>query len=403
MKCDNLVFKILALSKKPNDIEIMNDIKNIINSMFNYSSDTPSVTLKTILVNPSEFDTMRDVNVIPDYFNTFDDFLLTGNIPKKGMTYTLEIKKSALTRVAPETLTAIIIHDILHNVMSDCARSRFMNAYNNALDTFVSKDLLYIYSNTIRSEVMFMMFLDICLRPFELTTVGYDYIGCDEVLVSLDLGEIYDKYIKSKYSSEYVPDKQPERIVVETKNDSNVVRRMMQACKNGDIRQVVLDYQRFSPLLFVKYSLDRASSGKFNIGGKDFQSCGLYDFSTNSNTDVLHNPMLENAAVSMKKQVNIRFEIDKIIVAAKYIDTEAQRAAVLYDIRCLQLKLVNMRQDIEKKILRERGDTRLLKSDLELVNSYFDELDKIRNEIANTPQRQVHYGVFVKYPAGYDF
>lgn len=409
LKSKSLITALFGLCEAPNDIMRKNEVIKTVNGIFKSSDNEEYIDfkLRDIIINNIDDSRINAVNIIPHYTTDFDRILFKSREYEESSIfhYSIEIRYDALKNMSPETLAAIISYYVLQ-MISGCFIIRFRSAYANAIDDVgINDTMLSIYSSVIRSEVMYLMFTDICMRPFESLIAGYDYLGFEDVMVELGLAEAFDSYVRKKYSLDSCPMSPNNNIAEETKNDIKCVRRFLISCKDGTIRQVYCELKQYCPILAIKMQ-DRLRIGIDSR--EDKLVFGLCDIPNNSiNGMSTANPLFESSILlesmlTPDDQIELRFQLDKILVSAKYIDTEAQRAATLYEIKCLELKISKKLKDIMKRLKKHPDDVSLNKNK-EVLLGYYNELENTRNEIVKTPQRQVHYGVFVKYPAGYDF
>ena len=144
------------MTKKGHDSEVSKQIVNLINEMNGEDS------LDKIYVNEVDNFNIPDVVVLPLYNRNFNTFLLTDQYQTCPFGYTVEIHSRCFTRYTAEELVAVIIHDILQNIQSCSAKTRFMKAYNYVMNKYTMEHILDVFDGISSSEVGFMGFIDIC-------------------------------------------------------------------------------------------------------------------------------------------------------------------------------------------------------------------------------------------------
>lgn len=385
------------MTKKGHDSEIAKQLINLINQMSGEDS------LDKIYVNEKDNFNIPDVVVLPLYNRNFNSFLLTDQYQTCPFGYTIEIHSRCFTSYTAEELVAVIIHDILQNIQSCSAKTRFMKAYNYAMNKYTMDHILEVFDGISSSEVAFMGFIDICCRPFRVPVMNHDYVGTDEVLKNMGLGDAYDSYLSKAMNgmNHFInmdsSNNSPEaRIETELKRDFQTMKTIFQSCMDKDIRHYYQMIRDGIPLVSLEYLTTR-SSATTALGFADRRKTFRRRFdSTNSEATAI-----TESFINPKNEIELRFQVDKIIADMRYAETEAEREVILIKIKNLAIKLTKQKVDLEKKYKKNPQD-QSLRSKLEYIQNFLDELDMLRDKTVKMDIRQKKYGVFINYPEGYE-
>lgn len=393
---DLIIAMDLFMTKKGQDL---NARKNLVTSINNLTGED---SLDAIYVNNIDNFNIPDVAVIPLYNKNFNLFLMDGDLSNTcPFGYTIEIHERCFDDYSAEELTAAVMHDIMQNVQSCSAKVRFMKAYNSVMNKYKTDDILSTFDNISNSEVTFMIYMDICTRPFRVPVMQYDYLGTDEVLKTMGLGDAYDQYLNKVYDSSVHwinPDSKndtPEkRIEIETKNDYRTVKTVLSACMDKDIRHYYNMVRNGVPLV----TLDYIFGNKTTVA-----SLGLISRQRNFKSNYQPSNTVEamsESFVNPKNELEIRFQIDKIISEMRYAESEAEREVILFKIKNLSLKLYKTQTRLTKEY-EHRADDKKLRKQIETIQNFLDELDALRDKTVKMDIKEKRYGVFVKTPVAY--
>ena len=106
-----------------------------------------------------------------------------------------------------------------------------------------------------------------------------------------------------------------------------------------------------------------------------------------------------------KSESEFRYKLNKIIIASKYLDSEDERTSILVDIYNLNSKLSKFIDKEESKM--NTGKTK--KEDIDQIakvnylRTMQDELKGLETSIVNSDIKPKKFGIFIEYPAGYDY
>lgn len=387
------------MTKKGHDSEISKQIVNLINQMNGEDS------LDKIYVNEIDNFNIPDVVVLPLYNRNFNSFLLTDQYQTCPFGYTVEIHSRCFTTYTAEELVAVIIHDILQNIQSCSAKTRFMKAYNYAMNKYTMEHILDVFDGISSSEVGFIGFIDICCRPFRVPVMAHDYIGTDEVLKNMNLGDAYDSYLNKvmdgtrNFINMDSSNNSPEaRIETEVKRDFQTMKTIFMSVMDKDIRHYYQMIRDGVPLLSLEY-LTARSSASDALGFADRRKTFRRRLDT-IRKDTTGTSAIVESFINPKNEIELRFQVDKIIADMRYAETEAEREVILIKIKNLSIKLTKQKIDLEKKYKKNPQDTNT-RNKLEYVQNYLDELDMLRDKCVTMPISRRRYGLWIQYPEGY--
>ena len=395
----DLILKMdIFMTKKGQDLSARKELIAAINRI------TGEDSLDTIYVNNIDNSNIPDVAVIPLYHNDFNIFLMDSDLSNVcPFGYTVEIHQRCFTEFTAEELTAVVLHDILQNVQSCTAKARFIKAYNSALQQYNMDDILTLFDDISNSEVVFMAYMDICTRPFRVPIMEYDYIGTDEVLKNMKLGDAYDSYLnKTLYNTKRWVNRDntmatPEALIdTETRNDHRLLKTILSACMDKDIRHYYAMVRNGVPLV----TLDHIFGSKHTVASLGFIS-RKRNFKKRLGADTDHRESLTESFINPKNEIELRFQVDKIIAEMRYAETEAEREVILYKIKNLTIKLAKTRMDLEKQMKKNPAD-KAISTRLEYVQNFLDELEMLREKTVKMEIKPRKFGLFISYPKGYE-
>lgn len=390
----DLVLKLnIFISKKGRDINNRNDVIHAINTI------TGEDSLDMIYIsNISNFN-IPEVVVLPLYHTEFADFVMNPDTTDTcPFGYTIEINSRVFDKLTAEELTAVILHDILQNVQSDTAKIRFMKAYQTVLNQYPTEMIVDAFNELSLSEVTFMAYMEICCRPFRVPASGDDdFTGTDSTLKVYGLADAYDSYLeKILPMSNDDPD---DRINGELENDVRDMTTIIKSCLDKDIRHYYTMIRNGVPLISLEHILGNSKS-KASLGFISRRKTFKHRYPD----PVAKQAPISETIMNPKSEIEIRFQIDKIISEIRYAETEAEGEVVLFKIKQLRLKLFKTLEGIEKKLQKLPGDKVLLHQKETILN-FDDELDALRNKVVNMEIKQKVWRIYSKQdmPEGYRF
>lgn len=392
----DLILKMdVFMTKRGRDVSIQKELIRSINTLCGQDA------LDAIYINNVDNFNIPDVVVLPLYHKDFSVFLMDGDLSNVcPFGYTIEIHERVFNKLNPEELSAVIMHDILQNVMSCTAKARFVKAYNNAIAKYRNDDILNLFDAISASEVMFMAYLDICCRPFCVPVMDADYVGCDEVLKGMGLGDAYDSYLdKVLPMSNDTPE---SRIMKYTRDDYRTMRTILRSCMDKDIRHYYNMVRTGVPLV----TLDNIFVGRVTVSSLGFISRKRefqhrYIPNTSPFTDDGNSAMMESF-INPKSELELRFQVDKIIADMRYAENEPEREVILIKIKNLSIKLTKQKIKLEDKLKKNPQDT-VVRGQYETVMNLLDELEMLREKTVKMEIKEKRYGVWVQYPSDYSW
>lgn len=376
------------VTKRGQDIGCRRDMVNAINAI------TGEDSLDAIYVNNVDNYLIPDVSVIHLYNTEFSRYLMNPDVDTTcPFGYTVEIHERCFKKYTTEELVAVILHDILQNVQSDTAKIRFLKAYTAVISKHDAARVIDLFDDIQLSEVVFMAFTQICVRPFRAPVVGFDYVATDEVLKTMGLGDAYDSYLEKALpvSNRTVESMMEEELT----NDYRDVNTIIDACLDKDIRHYYSVVKEAAPLVTLEHILgsrQAVESIGFNSRKKPF--------TRKYPAPACETKVLQESFNDPKTDIEIQFQIDKIVSSLRYAETEAEREVILFRIKQLQLKLLKLEQKYNKKSMDNRTAERVA-----FLKNCQAELDALRKQTVEKEIKTKRWSVYIKdqLPEGYDF
>lgn len=376
------------ITKRGQDIDVRKDMISAINTI------TGEDSLDAIYVNNVDNFMVPDVAVLQLYHHDFAKRLLdSDDTDTCPYGYTIEINQRCFTKYTAEELAAAILHDILQNVQSDTAKIRFMKAYNAVSSRHGMADMMTVVEDNTLSEIVYIMFTQICLRPFRVPVMGFDYVATDEVLRTMGLGDAYDSYLEKALP---VSNNTPEEVMVREMNDDvRDMNTVINACLDKTIRRYYSTVREASQLISLNNVLGDADAFRvvgFKARKRDYKrKCPMDQCAESSLLESYNSPRTE---------LELRFQIDKIISSLRYAETEAEREVLLFRIKQLTLKVVKNRMSLETR-LNDKFATEKIK----VLRGFEDELEELRKKVIDKEIKVKRWSVYIKdeMPEGYDF
>lgn len=393
---------LLAVKEGHNDTEVLQKVVSAINRI------TGETSLDKIYINQIDNFNIPDVFVLPVYNKEFSTYLMNDDLTEVcPFGYTVEIHTRCFDRYTAAELASVILHDILQNVQSSTAKVRFLKAYNAAISGYKMETIMDTFDSFSNSEVCFMGYTDICMRPFRVPVMDYDYTGCDEVLKNIGLGDAYDSYLEKYYDSsknwKANPDSEHDSvegiIEEELKMDLTTMRTIIRSCLDKDIRHYYTMIRDGVPLVTLTFLMGKKSSAdsmgfvsrRVHFKRRHPTYMDKKNEGTASLMESFNNP---------KTQIELRFQVDKIIADMRYAETEAEREIILIKIKNLTVKLAKEYTKAEAAYKKNPGDV-TLRDRMEYLQNFLDELDMLREKTVKMEIKKRRFGIFINYPEGY--
>lgn len=395
----------LYMNKKGQDMAVTQDLVRSINQLFEDDG------LQAIYLNSDENINVPDVAVIPLYSKDFGTWAMNPNDPDTcPFGYTLEIKASCFRQYTSEELAAVIIHDILQNIQSDMAKIRFIKAYDHAISLYKPEMILEAFTDISTSEVVFMIFMQICCRPFRVPVGKVDHTGTDDVMFAIGLGDAYDSYLNKidqtwKFDQYDADADIEDRINKEIEADYRDAKTVIDACLDNDIRHYYQMIRDGVPLIKLNHLMGDANKAIGSLGFISRPRRGKYvpvNAPTKNNGDPV--TTITESFINPKTEVELRFKIDQIISEMRYAESEAEREIILFKIKNLTLKMTKTKMMLDKKLEKNPSDN-TTRAQMKVVLNLLDELEMLRDKCVKMEIKQKVWRVYSKVdlPEGYQF
>lgn len=398
---DMIIKTGIFMNKNGQDITATQNLAKSINALFEDNA------LDAIFVNKEDNINIPDVTVIPLYHQDFSNWALNPSDPETcPFGYTIEIKSSCFRTLTAEELAAVILHDIMQAVQSDTAKIRFMKAYNNAISAHNPETILNVFTDISTSEVTFMLYIQICCRPFRVPIYQEDATGTDDVLKAVGLSDAYNSYLR-KFNSGWVSSADElasiDKVInKEIEADFRDAQTIISACLDNDIRHYYNMIRTGVPLVTLDHVMGTS---------KTMTSLGFISRKRNVKRHYSNIPAptespttISESYMNPKTEVELRFKVDQIISEMRYAETEAEREVILFKIKNLTLKMIKTKQDIEKKLTKDPSN-KTYKSQMDSVMNFIDELNMLREKCVKMEIKQKVWRIYSKVdlPEGYQF
>jgi len=380
------------MTKKGADMDSRRELAEAIGDVIGEKS------LDAIYINNTDNILLPDVAVLHLYNNQFSRFILDPDSPDTcPFGYTIEIHQRCFEKYTEEELTAVILHDILQNVQSDTAKIRFYKAYTAVTSKHDVSMMLDLFDDTNLSEVTFMAFTAICLRPFRVPATGEDYVATDDVLKAVGLADAYDSYLNKVLP---MSNKTVEAVMTRTLNDDiRDMNTIINACLDKTIRHYYYTIRTEVPLV----TLDHILTSRQAVESIGFVSRKKeYTHRHDMPKPPLNGPgAMSESFTNPKDEYEIRFQIDKIVNSMRYAESEAEREVILFKIKQLSLKLAKTEQQLSR---RNSTDKHMVER-LTKLREFRAELDSLREQVMKMEIKVKRWSVYVKdvMPEGYNF
>ena len=395
----NVILKMDAfMLKKGQDLALKRELVQGINAFVGDNG------LETIYINTVDQVNIPDVFVMPLYDPSFNKFAMDPDITNCcPYGYTVEIHRRCFEKYKAEELVAIIVHHILQNVQSDVAKSRFMGAYAEATRAFKDADLLDAFDDLSHSEVTYMAYLDICMRPFNVPASGDSVVGTDDVLRSIGLADAFDSAFTKMVNDGRLRVDVDDIVARELRQDTKTLKTIFKACLNDEIRHYFTVIKNGMPMLTIQNIMKADKTGTV-LGFEARHSYSRKRIIDEHFKDkiVMQEEAILESFLNPRDEIELQYQIDKIITDMRYMEHSDERAALLFRTRNLTMKVMKTKEKLLKQLDKNPNDQNL-QHKLEYVNAALDNLDMIRDKIVKTELKPHQIGLVVKYPVGYNY
>lgn len=376
--------------KKGADADSRRELITAINDL------TGEESLDSIYINTTDNVMLPDVAVLHLYHRDFARHILDPDDPNTcPFGYTIEIHQRCFEKYTEEELMSVILHDILQNVQSDTAKIRFLKAWTAVMEKRDPNVILGMFDHVDKSEITYMAFTAICLRPFRVPVEETDYVAADEALKVAGLADAYDSYLDKvlPIANGTVEDVMSK----ELNNDVRDIKAIVNACLDRSIQHYYYTIRCQVPLI----SLERVLVKRGLTESVDFVSRRKTFTPYHIVPESDSNRIISESFANPKDDYEVRFQIDKIINSIRYAESESERDVILYKIKELSLKLVAK----ERKLGKVSDTNSFKQKQLDNIHAYLAELDKLRDQVVHMEIKKKRWSVYIKdqLPEGYNF
>mgnify|MGYP001034592276 CR=1 FL=1 len=368
-------------TKRGTDITVNAELIQAINVL-----TADDAKLVGIYVNTREHFNIPDVCVIHCYDWSFRDYLLdpdSEDLCPYG--FTIEIHARCFDKYTDEELGALILHDILQNVMSDTTKIRFLKAYTAALNRHNNVQVIEMFNRVQQDEAIYIAYMELCIRPFRVPAKNAKYMSTDDVLRTFGLADAYDSYlVKANAPGMSNPEEEIEQVL---RDDIRDVATVINVCMDDALHSYYKIIRQGVPLLTLENVLRPSHATRFvMVANKPTKKpCGK------SLSESLNNPETE---------YEIRYQIDKIIGNMRYAESEAEREVVLFKIKQLSIRLAKKLQ----KYQQLDAPSKITVDKINFLQSCLEELENLRKTVVNMEIKAKRWSIYSKVdmPEGYD-
>jgi hypothetical protein len=235
-----------------------------------------------------------------------------------------------------------------------------------------------------------------------------------------EVADFYSGYLKARFKETNdlhykIPKTRKDEEYNRTQNENMEKRAREMASKNAKQIYMMMKEDSLSEFMKKSHTLSGVSVD-FDILFNEPNSKILYkrfiSYVESRNQAMLpgsvnlsESTLNENITFGPKDESEFRYKLNKIIISSKYIDSEGDRTAILSN--CFELKK-KLEKFIEKETLKVNAsknekDNKKQQSKMEYLNNMMAEIGQIEKEVVDMNIKPRKFGVFIEYPAGYDF
>lgn len=425
MRSDN-VNKIIHLvsaikDKRALTLEMRNDLLMVIGTEFRVNTINNAAVVSSV----SDVDGIQPVYVVPKSNN---NFVIVFNLTK-------------MDDYSPEELTALLINSLVQNALSTITKTRIRGLLLYTSNRFKnSARNVELASYNYDNRIMGIISISCAMNPY-LTYIipeSENTLTGGDILIDCGLHEFYNSAITKVFGTS-------DELLKILKDGNKMGSRNLEIIDevdSDDIKMCNLIASKFTNAVDDIYNLPKASVKNLsdheiatmlvdefmdqltNIYGMNFKTVNLYNYplfssefsdfksqdftkresSNNANCQNGCNPVSESILIPINEGSvkidtrDVRYNLDRLIVKANYLDTESERIALLMSVRAIGDGIDKLSKDLEKKGTRD-NDYESKRKYLDAANS---ELDVIRQDIVSKKIAPASYGIYTAdYPSSY--
>ncbi|MDE6040639.1 MAG: hypothetical protein K2F99_03580, partial [Muribaculaceae bacterium] len=305
--------------------------------------------------------------------------------------YTIEIMSRCFDKYSEEELGALILHDMLQNVLSDTAKLRFIKAWTALADRKGDRYMNDMLDLATFDKVAYLVMMQICITPFRVPINNFNYVAADDVLKAVGLADAYESYLGkvlqvTNTSVEDIMDDQVEE-------DRRTMALMFDVCKEGQED----GYLKYVHDAFPLISMERAMHMNFKatLASSYGRHPGLED-----RLGGVPRHVMDESYNNPSSDYDIQYSVDKIVNAMRYAESESERDVVLFRIKQLSLKIIKLREKLEKS----KTPSATIAQRIMFLQEKQVELEELRKKCLAMEIKEKRWSVYVKdqMPEGYD-
>lgn len=347
---------------------------------------------QNIYVNEVDNYHLPDVAVVHCYGGGYVDILMnpdSNNIAPHG--YTIEIMARCFDKYSEEELGALILHDMLQNVLSDTAKVRFIKAWTSVADRKGDRYMNDMMELTAFNKIAYLTMIQICVSPFRVPINNFDYVAADDVLKAVGLADAYESYLgKALDVTNDTVEMIMDRQVAE---DHKAMTLMFDVAREGQEE----GYLKYIHDAFPLISMERAMSmtGRTTLAG----AYGAFP-ELEARLGAVPRHAMDESYNNPSSDYDIQYAIDKIINSMRYAESESERDVVLFRIKQLSLKIIKIREKLEKT----KAPSATIAQRIMFLQEKQVELEELRKKCLAMEIKEKRWSVYVKdqMPEGYD-
>lgn len=323
--------------------------------------------------------------------------------------YIVSFAQDCSTKYSAEEITALTLYAFC-TYLTQFTTQRV----KSALLTVVNKYKLSMSSNEV-NQLSAIFYYTLPLNgPYLIPTDKFENYPVLDMLffVHPDFYNTYALMIK-KYSSAHL------KVIYGERHDSlnpdmEYKSPFIYYDKADELNQELITKMIRDDRMYCSYLTTQADAGYIeneleDVHNRSGMNIKLKDILTDDN----RNPLMFTESVSgimnesffKPNESEFRYRLNKIIVASKYLDTEDERTAILVDMYNLKNKLTKFidKEDARGIVGKTKKEEMDQVAKMEYLRTMLSELENLEANIVNAELKPKKFGVFIEYPAGYNY
>lgn len=298
----------------------------------------------------------------------------------------------------PSEIVAVLLHEIGHVVYSNSVPARV-----NKILRYKIMELDYSIKSLLNSrkvnKLFNLVFVEACnVKNFRFVRLHHE-LAADKFVVSQGYGENLDSFIEKLLKS------QGNRLINRTEKD---IEKDIKAIATWTIENISeLEYRKTklrstlqtellkNPSKFVRQIVTSIKVAFFGEGGDTYKELLTEQYLVQEHKKIVQEGLLNLFDKYGKLKKISQSDIDIIEIEAGRIENEDDKIYVL-DLIYDKLDLINA----GLQMINEKQQDKVPVSKDKLLN-FKSQLEKLRKQVLETPINR-QYGLFIKYPVGYE-